>query len=74
MLPKVTIPDGKLSIFITWGFSSAGSDIDNPCKPFLDVLQKKYNFNDSRIYHLELNREQVKKGEEYINFNVKKFT
>jgi len=70
ILPNIKVPNGKLQFSIQWGFSSSGSDIDNPCKPFLDVLQKKYNFNDSRIYHLELKREQVKKGKEYIDFKI----
>ena len=73
MLPKMIIPDGQLCIRIKWGFSSAGSDIDNPCKPFLDCLQKKYGFNDSRVYRLLLDKEKVKKGSEFIEFEILPF-
>lgn len=70
MLPQITVPDGKLDVRIKWGFSSIGSDVDNPCKPFLDCLQKKYGFNDSRIYKLSLEKEKVKKGSEFIDFDI----
>jgi Holliday junction resolvase RusA-like endonuclease len=70
ILPKINIPDGMLSINITWGFSSAGSDIDNPCKPFIDCLQAKYDFNDNRVSLLHLERVKVKKGDEFIDFSI----
>lgn len=72
MLPNLTIPEGMLSLNITWGFSSAGSDIDNPCKPFIDCLQAKYDFNDNRVSLLHLERVKVKKGGEFIDFNITK--
>ena len=72
MLPNVEIPEGNLELSITWGFSSHGSDIDNPCKPFIDCLQAKYGFNDNRISVLHLEREQVKKGDEFISFSIDK--
>ena len=64
------IPEGPLKLTIQWGFSSAGSDIDNPVKCFLDCLQKKYGFNDSRIHSLQVDKALVKKGAEYINFDI----
>lgn len=70
MLKSMEIPDGELFISIEYGFSNKASDIDNPCKPFIDVLQKKYGFNDSRIYRLDLTKKIVKKGDEYIQFNI----
>jgi len=70
LLPDMVIPKGKLKVVITYGFSSVGSDIDNPCKPFLDVLQKRYFFDDKRIYQLIQSKEIVKKGNEYINFEI----
>lgn len=72
MLPAIKIPDGNLSISIKWGFSSHGSDIDNPCKPFIDCLQAKYQFNDNRVSKLNLEREQVKKGLEFIEWSIEK--
>jgi Holliday junction resolvase RusA-like endonuclease len=66
------VPLGDLQITLKWGFSSKLSDWDNPIKPFQDILQKKYNFNDSRIFKATVEKEIVKKGEEYIEFNIKK--
>lgn len=70
MLPKITIPEGFLQIELCFGFSSFGSDFDNPVKPFVDILQKKYGFNDNRIKHAVISIENVKKGKEYIRFNI----
>jgi len=66
----VHISDGELSLSLEFGVSNIGSDWDNPIKPFLDVLQKKYGFNDNRIYHAEVTKKKVKKGEEYIKFSI----
>ena len=71
MLPNIEIPEGNLSLSIKWGFSSAGSDIDNPCKPFIDCLQARYGFNDNRVSVLHLEREKVSKGNEFIEWEVK---
>ena len=49
MLKNQNFPNGKVFLKIEFGFSNAGSDIDNPLKPFLDILQKKYKFNDNQI-------------------------
>ena len=47
LLKDVDIPKkGNLQIHYVFGFSSRASDVDNPIKPFQDVLQSKYNFND----------------------------
>lgn len=70
MLPKIEIPDGKLHLTLTFGFSSKGSDLDNPAKPFIDILQKVYLFNDNRIYYLEVYKIDVQKGEEFISFSL----
>ncbi len=70
-LPKmVFIPEGKLQIYIEFGFSNIGSDFDNPVKPFIDLLQKKYGFNDNRIYKGIIEKVKVKKGQEYIKFEI----
>jgi len=62
------IPKGKIHLKVKFGFSSKASDIDNPLKPLIDILQKKYMFNDNRIYKLEVEKEDVKKGKEFIEF------
>jgi Holliday junction resolvase RusA-like endonuclease len=61
---------GKLKVFIEYGFSSKLSDIDNPCKMVLDCMCKKYGFDDRQIYELIQKKEIVKKGEEYIKFQI----
>ena len=71
MLPKLQIPAGKLEITIIFGFSSSASDWDNPIKPFQDILQKRYGFNDSRVYKATVIKEIVKKGQEFIEFDIK---
>jgi len=70
LLPPLEIPEGKLYVKYTFGLSSKNSDIDNPVKPFTDILQKKYGFNDRQIYKMELEKEDVKKGEEFIKFLI----
>lgn len=71
MLPKLKIDFKRdLSINLTFGFSSTLSDIDNPLKPILDVLQKKYGFDDKQIFELNVKKEIVKKGEEFIELTI----
>ena len=64
------IPEGHLRLTITAGLSNSASDIDNIAKPFIDILQKKYGFNDKLIYQLMLNKQVVKKGDEFIEFEL----
>jgi Holliday junction resolvase RusA-like endonuclease len=71
LLRPMKIPEGDLRIYLEWGFSYSGSDFDNPIKPFVDCLQKKYNFNDNRIVEAHIKKVKVKKGSEYINFEIK---
>ena len=70
LLPKIEIPDGNLALKIRVGYSNKNNDIDNFLKPFIDVLQKKYGFNDSHIYELEAEKVIVKKGDEFIEFEI----
>ncbi len=69
-LPKLDIPDGNLSIYLEFGLSNRASDWDNPIKPFIDILQWKYGFDDKRIYQANVKKTLVKKGEEYITFKI----
>ncbi|MCP4761487.1 MAG: RusA family crossover junction endodeoxyribonuclease [archaeon] len=73
LLPNRNIPSKKLILNLEAGLSSKNADIDNIAKPFIDILQKKYIFNDKMIYKLNLEKVDVKKGEEYIKFEFKKF-
>lgn len=70
LLPKMEIPKDELSVTLIFGFSNKASDIDNPIKPTLDVLQKAYGFNDKDIYELQVIKQIVKKGKEYIEFLI----
>lgn len=69
-LPKLTLPNKPYQINIEFGISNKKSDIDNPVKPFLDLLQKRYLFNDCDIYALNVRKIDVKKGLEFINFEI----
>ena len=70
ILPKYDTPVGELHIELEYGFSSKLSDIDNPCKPLLDVLCKKYGFDDRQIVVLNQVKKIVKKGKEYLKFKI----
>jgi Holliday junction resolvase RusA-like endonuclease len=70
-LPSIKIDFKKqLKITVTFGFSNSLSDIDNPLKPTIDCLQKKYGFNDRNIYELNVKKEVVSKGEDFISFQI----
>ena len=71
ILPKAKVKfSDMLRIEIHFGFSNSCSDIDNPVKPLLDILQKKYGFNDKNIFELNLRKNIVDKGEEFMNIGI----
>lgn len=70
LLPKLNIPLAPYYIEIELGFSSKLSDIDNPIKLILDILQKKYLINDRDIYKLKINKSIVSKGKEFFKFKI----
>ena len=70
MLPKIQMPNAPYKITYEFGFSSRGSDIDNHVKPFQDVLQKKYGFNDNKIYEFTAKKVIVNTGKEFIKFKI----
>jgi Holliday junction resolvase RusA-like endonuclease len=69
-LPNIEVPKGELEIHIEAGMSNISSDIDNVAKPFIDICQKRYGFNDRWVMKLTMVKKKVKKGEEYIDFNI----
>jgi len=70
-LPDVFIPDGPLLVVFEFGFNSDLSDADNPVKPLLDILQKKYRFNDSRVYQVASTKVLIpREKDEYISFEI----
>jgi Holliday junction resolvase RusA-like endonuclease len=71
LLPKnYELPAPPFEIHLEFGFSSANSDWDNCIKQFQDVLATKYNFNDRYIKKGIVVIEDVKKGQEYIKFEL----
>jgi len=74
LLPSnIEIPE-KIAIYLEFGVSSRGFDWDNPIKPFMDILQKKYIFNDNRIYSAVIKKTIVEKGKEYIAFKFEELS
>jgi len=73
LLPKISVPEGKLHIRLEFGLSSAGSDADNCCKNFVDCAAEKYRFNDNLVYRYEIDKVVVEKGKEYIRFEILPF-
>jgi Holliday junction resolvase RusA-like endonuclease len=70
LLPPKVIPPGKIYLYLKVGFSSKTADLDNIIKPVLDILQKKYFFDDKRVYRIEASKEIVKKDSEYLDINL----
>ena len=69
--PILDIPAGDLSIILEFGFSNRASDLDNPVKPIMDILQKRYGFNDAQVTQYQLIKKIVPKGSEYIAFSIR---
>jgi Holliday junction resolvase RusA-like endonuclease len=62
--------DQMLRVEFFFGFSNKASDLDNPVKLLLDIAQKKYGFNDSNVYELNVRKCIVKKGEEFLHMGI----
>ena len=72
LLPKgVFIPDGKLEVRYVFKVSSKLSDYDNLIKAFQDSLCENYGFDDRRIYRAVIDKVDVKKGEECVEFEIR---
>ena len=69
-LPLIKLPHPPYHLILKFGFSSKLADWDNPVKPFQDILQKRYNFDDRDIYKATVEKEIVKKGAEFIEFKI----
>jgi len=71
LLPNFEVnANAKLEVKLTFYFSNKNADIDNPVKMCLDVLQKRYLFNDAIIFRLIVEKENVKKGDEKIKIEI----
>ena len=69
-LKPLRMPPPPYAINIQLGLSSTLADIDNPIKPLLDIIQKKYAINDKDIFELHIEKRIVKKGFEFIDFKI----
>jgi Holliday junction resolvase RusA-like endonuclease len=70
LLPKIKVGVPPYLLNIVFGFSSPLADIDNGLKPFIDILQKRYGFNDKDIIELNVKKEKTVKGKEFILFEI----
>lgn len=71
LLPPLKVPlNKKLSVKYEFGVSSKNADGDNLIKAFQDILCERYEFNDRQIYHWEVRKVDVRKGTEYIRFEI----
>lgn len=70
LLPHYELPKPPYEVYYEFGVSSPLADWDNPVKPFQDVLQKKYKFNDKDIVRAVVTKIKVEKGDEYISFEI----
>lgn len=72
-LPDIEIPPDLMELRVVVYYSNRNSDIDNCLKPFIDVLQKRYGFNDNKIYRIRITKVIVPKGQENIAFRLLPF-
>jgi Holliday junction resolvase RusA-like endonuclease len=68
------VPEGRMMLCVTFGLSSKNADFDNPLKCFIDALQEKYGFNDRQIYVGMIGKVDVKKGQEFIKWQLSDLT
>ena len=73
LLKPQKVPDGYLELYLKFGFSSRASDFDNPLKPFIDCLQSKYGFDDKMIKRCVIEVDNVKRGQDYIEWELKPY-
>ena len=75
LLPSIKVsPNKRLRIFFTFGFSNVNCDLDNPTKLILDIMQKKYKFNDSHVWQIISTKEKTAKGKEFIDFHIEELS
>lgn len=71
LLPAMYVPENcELCLHIRADFSNRRMDLDNCLKPFIDILQTQYNFNDNRVYCIIVKKNIVSKGMEGIYFKL----
>ena len=70
LLKQQKVPPGRLKLTIEAGLSNKCQDVDNILKPFIDVLQKKHHFNDREIFEINVKKQIVKRGQEFITYLI----
>ena len=66
--------DSQVKFTIDVGLSNRGADVDNVIKPLLDTYQAIFEeFNDNKVYHIDITKSIVKRGDEYINVTVEEY-
>jgi len=60
----------RFKLDIHWGFATSLSDVDNPIKTLLDVLQRWFGFDDKQIMHIAATKTVVGRGQEFISFTL----
>lgn len=65
------VPDGDLEIHYVFGVSNWRSDIDNFLKLASDSICTHLGFDDSRFVAGSQRKEKVKKGDEFIRFEIR---
>ena len=70
--PQKPAPDAPVFAHYVWGFSNSQSDIDNPTKPFQDVLFDAWEMKskDHQVQFMIIEKAKTKKGQEFIGFHV----
>lgn len=63
----------RLTLVMKCGLSSKLADLDNVCKGQIDSIQNLLDFNDKIIYRIELEKENVKRGQEYFEITLKEY-
>lgn len=59
-----------MEVHFIFGVSSKASDLDNLLKATIDSIAERYLFNDKNIYKIRAEKKDVKRGEEYISFEI----
>ena len=70
--PQKPAADAPVFAHYVWGFSNSQSDIDNPVKPFQDVLFDTWQMKskDHQVQFMIVEKTKTKKGQEFIGFHV----
>lgn len=70
LLPNLTLPPAPYELEVHVYLESVLADLDNPIKSFIDVLQKKYGFNDRDVDVIHAYRHSVRKGNGKFVFRI----